>query len=727
MGIEQLSTIWPEWSAVEQIGEGSFGKVYKVVRESHGITDFAAVKVITIPQNPAELNSLRADGYDETSARSYFNSIVTDFVNEIKLMDTMKGTANIVSVEDYKVIERSGEIGWDIYIRMELLTSFLDYTTDKKLSQDEVIKLGQDICSALELCAQRKIIHRDIKPENIFVSSFGDFKLGDFGIARELEKTSGSMSAKGTYNYIAPEIAKAQKYDATVDTYSLGLVLYKLLNNNRLPFINPYAEHILYQDRKAAVDRRLSCELLPHPVDASLEIGHAIVKACHYDPSLRFKTATEFKQALEAVKNGTYEIVPFGAQNLIGTFRHIDVDKAAKKGSKLNKNVIIITGIACAFVIALIAITLPFLNRGDIGIEPQPPLAPEQSPLPTPVPTPSEPAQTDMPEDVDSSSGENNQSGSKDLPDAEDSFDIVVSHSTIGNTLGNIVNHGLVAMEGEWIYFSNVNDGGKIYAMRTDGSELHKINDAASSFINVVDGWIYYRNEDDGHRIYAMQTDGSNQLRLNYDRSGSISVTDGLIFFSNQDDNSSIYVMEKDGSNQRKLGDDPSWSLNVVNGWIYYANISDDFSIYTISVEGYGRRKLNNDSSVTLHVVGDWIYYAHRNGGVFRMRTDGTEQQRLNDARAFSINVIYDWIIFTVRTGGDDFQSNIYAMRTDGSDLELLEESVGHFFINIVDGWIFYYHGDHESGILIPHDNLTPYIMRTDGSNRQPLEEWTSR
>ena len=78
MSIEQLSTIWPEWSVVKQIGEGSFGKVYKVMREGHGLTDYAAVKVITIPQNPAELTSLRADGYDETSARSYFESIVTE-------------------------------------------------------------------------------------------------------------------------------------------------------------------------------------------------------------------------------------------------------------------------------------------------------------------------------------------------------------------------------------------------------------------------------------------------------------------------------------------------------------------------------------------------------------------------------------------------------------------------------------------------------------------------
>jgi len=108
------------------------------------------------------------------------------------------------------------------------------------------------------------------------------------------------------------------------------------------------------------------------------------------------------------------------------------------------------------------------------------------------------------------------------------------------------------------------------------------------------------------------------------------------------------------------------------------------------------------------------------------MLTDGSEQQRLNDSFGiyYFLNVIDDWIIFTVWS--DDLHVNIYAMRTDGNDFKMLDERVDTF-INIVDGWIFYYHGDHESGILIPHDNLTPYIMRTDGSNRQPLEEWTSR
>ncbi|MDR0271931.1 MAG: protein kinase family protein [Clostridiales bacterium] len=151
------------------MGEGSFGKVYKAVWDEHGVTTYAAIKVISIPQNESELSSLRSEGMDDDSAKTYFQGIANDFITEIKLMETMKGTPNIVGVEDFAVQEKKDGVGFNIFIRMELLSSFNDHIRNQKLSEAEVIRLGEDILSALELCARKKIIHRDIKPENIFV------------------------------------------------------------------------------------------------------------------------------------------------------------------------------------------------------------------------------------------------------------------------------------------------------------------------------------------------------------------------------------------------------------------------------------------------------------------------------------------------------------------------------------------------------------------------------
>lgn len=303
MGIEILPEIWPDWKVEGQIGEGAFGKVYRAVRNESDFTTYAAIKVITVPKSESEIESLQADGMSIVGAKSYLQGIVSDFINEIRLMESMKGTSNIVSVEDYKVVEKKDSIGWDIFIRMELLTPLVKSLAQNKFTEKDVIKLGIDICSALELCAHSNVVHRDIKPENIFVSSHGNYKIGDFGIARQLEKTSTALSSKGTFNYIAPEVAKGLKYDARVDIYSLGIVLYKLLNNNRLPFIDPNKEQLSYEDKKLAVDRRLSGERLPAPVNASEKMARVIDMACRYNPEERFSGPTAMKNALTRLLN----------------------------------------------------------------------------------------------------------------------------------------------------------------------------------------------------------------------------------------------------------------------------------------------------------------------------------------------------------------------------------------------------------------------------------------
>lgn len=118
-------------------------------------------------------------------------------------------------------------------------------------TEADVIRLGIDMCRALEVCAKENIIHRDIKPSNIFVSEHGDYKLGDFGVARHLEASCRELSKKGTYDYMAPEVYRDSVYDARADIFSLGIVLYKLMNNGRIPFLPPApGTHRLQRQRK---------------------------------------------------------------------------------------------------------------------------------------------------------------------------------------------------------------------------------------------------------------------------------------------------------------------------------------------------------------------------------------------------------------------------------------------------------------------------------------------
>lgn len=299
---KDLNKIWKEWKVKRLIGEGSFGKVYQIERrDEFGHRYEAALKVITVPQSQAEVKSILHDGMDIYSVKHYFHGIVEDIIEEFALMSKLKGNSNIVSYEDHAVVPYENAIGWNLYIRMELLTPLFDYLKYEKFSVKNVIQLGIDMCRALEICERYHIIHRDIKPENIFVSKLGRFKLGDFGIAKQMEKTSLILSKKGTYTYMAPEVYKGKPYNATVDIYSLGIVLYWFLNNNRTPFLPEYPKTIGYMDKERANRIRMSGMTIKPPCHADENLTKIVLKACAYEEEKRYQNAGEMRKDLEKI------------------------------------------------------------------------------------------------------------------------------------------------------------------------------------------------------------------------------------------------------------------------------------------------------------------------------------------------------------------------------------------------------------------------------------------
>ena len=290
-----------DWNIVSCLGEGSYGKVFEIERSEFGQTYRAALKVITVPQSKAEIGSILSEGMSTPQAEAYFHGIVEELVHEFSIMFKLKGTANIVSCEDLRVLEHPDGIGWDILIRMELLHPLLPYVYQHPMARRDIIRLGIDICKALELCQRYNIIHRDIKPENIFISDNGDYKLGDFGIARTIERTTSGLSKKGTYSYMAPEVYIGKKYGFSVDTYSLGLVLYRMLNKNRGPFLPQPPEAITFSSREQALARRMSGEPLPRPFYGEGRLGEIVLKACAFDPKDRYSSPQQLRQELEAI------------------------------------------------------------------------------------------------------------------------------------------------------------------------------------------------------------------------------------------------------------------------------------------------------------------------------------------------------------------------------------------------------------------------------------------
>lgn len=317
---QQYRTRLPGWEILEPpIGTGGFSTVYEIVRvDKFGMEEHAALKVISVPENKSDIEAFRDDGLDDKSITAYFKTQVDDISREFLLLSDMKGNSHIVSYEDHQIVQHDHDPGWDILIRMELLASLTDYYranfAGTAIDETTVIKIGVDLCRALELCERKKIIHRDIKPQNIFVNRNGDFKLGDFGIARVSDHTTRATKA-GTYTYMAPEVYQNRGYNAKVDQYSLGLVLYWLLNERRMPFAPPDVPTA--ESNSIALQRRMSGEPLPAPLHGSPELKRIVLRACAFDPNERFSSPMELRLALELIAHGGLEhwrpgVVPAG-------------------------------------------------------------------------------------------------------------------------------------------------------------------------------------------------------------------------------------------------------------------------------------------------------------------------------------------------------------------------------------------------------------------------------
>ena len=292
---------------------------------------------------PGTRDSGLSQAYDQTGYRSDRSApqdgedALEDFVrsisNEIDLMMKLKGDPHIVAIEDYAVLRKKGQR--TILIRMELLESLdVRLKWSGGMALGEILRMGMDICSALDSCEKCSILHRDIKTSNIYYSERAGYKLGDFGISRTMDSIHErmSMTSAGTIQYMAPEIYLGKRYNHTADIYSLGMVLYLLMNEGIPPFcdtgngsrgqssdygpgstaspndgslIPVYgARRPAHAEIHSANMRRLRGEPLPPPSRADRNLASILCMACDPDPDRRFQSAAAFSSALQAYQDG---------------------------------------------------------------------------------------------------------------------------------------------------------------------------------------------------------------------------------------------------------------------------------------------------------------------------------------------------------------------------------------------------------------------------------------
>lgn len=354
MDCRQYEPIFGSWYITEELGAGAEGNLYRICRtDALDHKYYSALKVVSVPASKAETASLMAGGMKLEEVAEYYESVLENTTQEFELLAKLKGNSNIVSYEDHEIYKHEDGIGWDILIRLEELIPLVKYSITNPLSAEEVTRMGIDICRGLSLCKKYGIVHRDIKPDNIFISPSGSYKLGDFGIARIIEKTTAGLSRKGTYEYMAPEVYWGMDYGSTVDLYSLGMVMYRYLNDGRMPFMPQSPAAILANDREEAFMKRVNGQDIPAPRCGSEELKRIVLKACAFDRADRYKDADEMLKDLEATMDP-------------GSGRRSDAptavgrdEKAASSGGKKRKTAVWIVAALCFLIAGMVWAAIP--------------------------------------------------------------------------------------------------------------------------------------------------------------------------------------------------------------------------------------------------------------------------------------------------------------------------------------------------------------------------------
>ncbi len=531
--VNSKTLILDEWEPLEDVGHGKHGVVYK----ARNIRDntIAAVKIISLPND--EMMEYAAEEYGNNQAMidNFVGTVAQNFGNEVESMRKLKDVPYVIKLYDNKLQQtiwrdKTGQAqrGYDIIMVMEYACPLKHFYQSRELRVRDVIDFACDIALGLAECEKRNIIHRDIKDDNLFIGINDDCgKIGDFGVASINTTGLGSTEGMGTPYYMAPEVANLRainhaNYDNTVDIYSLGIVLYKMLNGNKFPFSDGREA-----SARQALDRRLNGEQIPYPRYANKDLGNIILTCCAYRPQDRFRSGSALYRALKAVKARTNEqeldrILPYrytGAPQDYVPYDYDDYDsydnsekplhdsqkKDGRKGKKKSDNDILGSTMD---ILADLTGTVATVFRGLLRAV-----------------------------------------SAKQKDEIEEHYkkrrrrNVIILTSIIVAALMAVL---VMLYPKTATFYSDPSDNNRIHVKYLFLPDRRKA-DAAASYLTVDGNWLYYSNPDEDHRLYRLSIwFGEPELLCEDDCEYDIVIGD-YIYFTSYDEGEIMCRIKKDG------------------------------------------------------------------------------------------------------------------------------------------------------------------------------------
>ncbi|MBQ9408124.1 MAG: protein kinase [Clostridia bacterium] len=276
-----LKLISERYRILESIGTGGMSEVYKAIDEKRG--KVVAIKVLK-------------EEYQKNA----------DFIKRFRHEASAAAKVSHPNIVKLYNVGNDGDLQYLVmeYIEGRTLKQVIE--EEGRLKSERAVRYALKILAALDHAHKNNIIHRDIKPQNILVDADDDIKVTDFGIARLVDSSTGTLtdsnSVLGSVHYVSPEQANGDPVDAKSDLYSMGVVLYEMLTGT-VPFDGDTAVAIaLKQVNELPRSMRFIYRDIPRSLD------EVVMKALEKAPEMRYKTAAEMakdlKRALRLPKGG---------------------------------------------------------------------------------------------------------------------------------------------------------------------------------------------------------------------------------------------------------------------------------------------------------------------------------------------------------------------------------------------------------------------------------------
>ena len=280
---------WEAWQAVRPLRDGDNCDVFEIQHFGPGGVEKAALKVLHIPSDPNTVPRFLSQGMSMDAVKERLHSRMEAAAKAYSLMYALREHPNVLSCDEPIYDPMADGFGWELKVKSELLQS-LSQAWPQGMPEEQVLRLGTDLATALALCQEGGLVHEGVKASNVFVRPDGSFCLGDFGAA----KATG-MPCGGDRSCMSPEIYWGMEYDASTDVYALGVLMYTMLNGGYMPLTYP---GLTPEQMEQANVNRLSGQSLPAPCSGSAPLQQLVLRACAYEPGQRIRSASELRAEL---------------------------------------------------------------------------------------------------------------------------------------------------------------------------------------------------------------------------------------------------------------------------------------------------------------------------------------------------------------------------------------------------------------------------------------------